>query len=117
MTHPILLDFIISHRKNFRMPKNGEKLYYVKVRRAFKKALILVRIEDFHFHDLRHTFASRLVQLGVDLYRVQKLLGLKDSRMVQRYAHLSPAYLRDAVAKLNVTFWSRSEGCEKAESL
>jgi len=96
---------------------NGKKLYSMKVQRAFKKALKLAKIEDFHFHDLRHTFASKCVQRGVALYAVQKLLGHKDGRMTQRYAHLSPAYLRDEVAKLNVTFWSRSEGYEKAESL
>ena len=93
---------------------------HVKIQRAFKKALKLAKIKDFHFHDLRHTFASsasRLVQSGAELYAVQQLMGLKDVRMVQRYAHPSPAYLRDEVAKLNVTFWSHSEGCETAISL
>jgi len=79
----------------------GQKLYYVKVQRAFRKALKIARIENFRFHDLRHTFASMCVQVGVDLYAVQKVLGHKDGRMTQRYAHLSSEYLRDAIQKLN----------------
>lgn len=39
------------------------------------------------FHDLRHTFATRLVQRGIDLYKVQRLLGHKTNHMTQRYAH------------------------------
>jgi site-specific recombinase XerD len=91
----------------------------VKVQRAFRKALTLAKIEDFHFHDLRHTFASKCVQAGIDLYAVQKLLGHKDGRMTQRYAHLSSAYLRDAVAKLNksATFLLHSGMQESAKTL
>jgi len=96
---------------------SGEKLYPMKVQRAFKKALNLAKIEDFHFHDLRHTFASKCVQAGIDLYAVQKLLGHKDGRMTQRYAHLSSEYLRDAVSKLNDTIWTQSKVYETAKTL
>ena len=75
---------------------------YVEIKGAFQRALKATGIEDFRFHDLRHTFASSLVQRGVDLYQVQRLLGHKDGRMTQRYAHLSPENLRDAVLKLDV---------------
>jgi site-specific recombinase XerD len=54
-------------------------------------------VTNFRFHDLRHTFASALVQKGVDLYRVQRLLGHRDGRMTQRYAHLAPETLLEAV--------------------
>ena len=47
------------------------------LRRALRTATAMVGLQDFHFHDLRHTFATRLVQAGVDLYKVQRLLGHK----------------------------------------
>ena len=68
--------------------------------RAFQKAVRRSGIAHFRFHDLRHTFATRLVQRGVDLYRVQRLLGHKTSVMTQRYAHHSPESLREGVRVL-----------------
>ena len=64
---------------------------------AFQKALKKAGIKDFRFHDLRHTFATRLIQAGVDFYKVQKLLGHKTSQMTMRYAHHYPESLRDAM--------------------
>lgn len=68
---------------------------------AFKRACVRAKIQDFHFHDLRHTAASLLRMAGADIHTVAQLLGHKDLRMAQRYQHLSPAYLADAVAKLD----------------
>lgn len=59
-------------------------------------------LADFHFHDLRHTYASRLVQKGVDLYRVSKLLGHSSIRQTERYAHLSPANLATVAEGINL---------------
>lgn len=92
---------------------NGENLYDRKVQRAFKMVLKAAEIEDFHFHDLRHTFASLHVQSGTNLYVLQKLLGHKDTRMTQRYAHLSADYLRDAVTRLNGSVTNLLHGAEK----
>jgi integrase len=71
------------------------------LRRSFRLAIGKARIEDFHFHDLRHTFATRLVQAGMDLYKVQRLLGHKSPIMTQRYAHHYPESLRDGVEILD----------------
>jgi integrase len=79
--------------------ENGKRFYEIK--KGFKKALKKAGIEDFRFHDLRHCFASSLVQKGVDLYQVQRLLGHKSNAMTQRYAHLAPENLRNAVLKLD----------------
>jgi integrase len=53
------------------------------------------------FHTLRHTYASRLVMKGVDLYTTQILMGHKNSTMTQRYAHLAPEHLDKAVNVLS----------------
>lgn len=68
--------------------------------RYWRPALRAANIPDFRFHDLRHTFASRLAMAGVDLYTVQRAGGWKTQVMVQRYAHLSPDHMRAAVERL-----------------
>ena len=71
------------------------------IRDSFRRACKKAGITDFHFHDLRHTFASHLVMAGVDLHTVQKLLGHKTITMTLRYAHLAPAHLKNAVDTLS----------------
>jgi hypothetical protein len=53
-------------------------------------------LPDLRLHDLRHSFASFLVNKGVSLYVVQGLLGHANTRYTQRYAHLTPDTLREA---------------------
>jgi site-specific recombinase XerD len=66
----------------------------------FERALRTARIEGFHWHDLRHTFASRLVMAGVNLRAVQDALGHKSIAMTVRYSHLSPDYQLDVLERL-----------------
>lgn len=71
------------------------------LREGFDKAVSKSALENFHFHDLRHTFATRLVQAGVDLYKVKELLGHKTITMTMRYAHHYPESLRSSVEVLD----------------
>ncbi|MGA9751796.1 MAG: tyrosine-type recombinase/integrase [Acidobacteriota bacterium] len=70
------------------------------LKRLWNVALAVAGIENFHFHDLRHTYASRLVSAGVDLAVLRELLGHSDFTMTLRYAHLHPSRLREAVTIL-----------------
>lgn len=67
----------------------------------FKKAVTKSGVKNFRFHDLRHTFGSRLVMAGVDLRTVQVLLGHKSIETTMRYAHLSAAHTQEAVQRLS----------------
>lgn len=86
----------------------GTKIDQGNMRADFIKVRKIAGLDDVRFHDLRHTFATRLVQSGVDLYKVQRLLGHKKSpAMTQRYAHHYPESLRGAVDILAESFKSR----------
>ena len=77
-----------------------EGMPYRSFRSAFERAVRKAGIADFTFHDLRHTFASRLVMAGVDLPTVKELLGHRDISMTMRYTHLSSDHKQAAVGKL-----------------
>ena len=79
----------------------GTRIDASNLRRTFELAKKVAGIEDFRFHDLRHTFATRLVQAGVDLYVVKQLLGHKSITMTMRYAHHNPESLRSGVEILD----------------
>jgi site-specific recombinase XerD len=66
----------------------------------FEKAIRKAGIADFHWHDLRHTFASRLTMAGVGLRATQDALGHKSIAMTVRYSHLAPDFLLNVVEKL-----------------
>src|SRR3972149_10943737 len=85
----------------FYEPTKGKP--YQDVKRSFKTALRKAKIRDFHFHDLRHTFASHLVMAGVDITTVKELLGHKTLTMTLRYSHLAPSHKVKAVDILDNT--------------
>jgi integrase len=73
----------------------GEGL--VDVKKGFVAACIDAGIEDFHFHDLRHTFATRLGDAGCNVTTIARLLGHSNIQMSMRYTHASDDALRSAV--------------------
>lgn len=100
----IALD-VIEQRSKFKSFKNdlvffnskGRKINAHCLRASFYIVLRKAKINDFRFHDLRHTFATRLAQAGVDLFKISKLLGHEDISTTQRYAHHCPDSLREGV--------------------
>lgn len=77
------------------------------MRTSFRKACTKAAIENFRFHDLRHTAASYMVMAGVPIKTVGEILGHKSMAMTERYAHLSPEHKRKAVNLL--PDWSAGE--------
>lgn len=69
--------------------------------RAYRQAVKASGIAKARFHDLRHTFASRLVQNGADLFAVQKLGRWKNTSMVMRYAHHYTESLRTTIEMMD----------------
>lgn len=61
--------------------------------KAWYKALKRSGIEDFRWHDLRHTWASWHVQQGTPLFALQEMAGWETEKMVRRYAHLAVGHL------------------------
>jgi integrase len=77
--------------------RDGRKIAKHELQYYFKRAVKQAKIAHCRFHDLRHTFATRLAQSGIDIYKIAKLLGHKDIKTTQRYAHHCPESLRDGV--------------------
>ena len=98
--------WVFSHR-------NGERVQYMQ--NGFKAACRRARLTDLRVHDLRHTCASWLVQAGIPLLEVSKLLGHSTIEMTERYAHLAPENLKAAVGVLD-RLRSGYAGDETAES-
>lgn len=61
--------------------------------RAWREALARAGIKDFHFHDLRHTWATRHIMAGTPLHVLQELGGWNDITMLRKYAHMSVEHL------------------------
>jgi integrase len=85
--------------------------------KAWRRALVDCGIENFRWHDLRHTWASWHVQSGTSLQELQQLGGWSSFEMVLRYAHLSSDHLQEAADRINVTISSQSHISEEVETL
>ena len=82
----------------FPSPVTGER--FDNIKRSWEGLRERAELEEFVFHDLRHTFASKLAMAGQDLYVIKELLGHSTVQMTEKYAHLSPELKVSAVEKL-----------------
>jgi site-specific recombinase XerD len=98
---------ILSKRKNLSNSNlvftiNGCRIQQDYIIHHFKKYIRKAGLRDeLHFHSLRHTFATRLVQKGVSIYKVSKLLGHADVKTTQIYASLMLYDLQNTVTLLD----------------
>jgi integrase len=87
-----------KHEYLFQNPKTNT--YTKDVKHAFQRAREDAKLVNFRFHDLRHTFGSRLAEMGVDSFTIMELMRHSDLRMTERYVHATDPRKRQAVAQL-----------------
>jgi integrase len=90
------------------------------IKTGFCAAVRRAGIENFRFHDLRHTAGSWLAMSGADLRTIQDVLGLKTLALVARYSHITDTHKRDALNRMGqimVTNRSQTEKKRKASGL
>jgi integrase len=92
-------------RSEFVFTLNDEPISDVWVTHLFKKCVRRCKLSNrrLHFHSLRHTFASWLVQKGATLYEVQRLLGHTSSKVTEVYSHLQPEQLHSTVNRIQIS--------------
>ena len=91
----------------------ADGLKLIDLREQFNKALEKAKIENFRFHDMRHTASTRLAESGATPLDIAAILGHKTLQMVQRYTHISDDHLADVLSKMNKELFS--EDISKAE--
>ncbi len=82
------------------LPKLPLKAPKITLQRAWQNARARVGLQHVHFHDLRHSAASEMINAKVDLYTVGAVLGHRDARSTKRYSHLTAGTLADAIGKI-----------------
>lgn len=85
-------------------------------RKRFEAARKAAGLPEVRFHDVRHSYASWLIQAGATLTDVRDLLGHSDSRVTDRYAHLAAEHLEAAVAKLPRVRYGTKRGGKQAKN-
>jgi hypothetical protein len=88
---------------------NGNGGHIGDIKHSFPSACRKAGITDFRLHDLRHTYASHLAMRGVHIRALQELLGHKTLAMTQRYSHLAPEQLQNAVKLLDGAIGEKKE--------
>lgn len=85
----------------------------VNIRAVWERALTTAKIDDFHFHDLRHTCASYLAMNSATLPEIAAVLGHKTYEMVKRYAHLSEQHTAGVLERMTSRIFAAPTGTEK----
>lgn len=98
-----------SDRKIFDSGKKASSSYPLSIRTSFNNALKAAQIENFRFHDLRHTAASHLAMNGATQGQLMAILGHKSPQMTRRYAHYSQDHLRTILEKTNNAITKKME--------
>lgn len=80
-------------------PRDGGVFRTRSIRTAFENAVSEAKLDEFHFHDCRHHFASWFVMRGGSLQALKEILGHATLAMTMRYAHLAPEHLRSEIVK------------------
>jgi integrase len=83
-----------------------------RIREAWENALKRAEIENFKFHDLRHSAASYMLMNGASLAEIGEILGHKSFEMTKRYAHLSDNHTRNVVERMNQAIFGQE--CDQA---
>jgi integrase len=106
MAREVLTDLNQQKTSSYVFPSNRKKDSKLRdLKKGFRRAVTLADLDaNLRFHDLRHTFATRLVQAGVDIITVQHLLGHAKITMTARYAHSPDASRIAAVKQLDRCF-------------
>ncbi len=71
------------------------------IRKSWEQSRRKANLEDFHFHDLRHSCASYLAMNGATLLEIAEVLGHKTLDMVKRYSHLAESHTAGVVERMN----------------
>lgn len=102
----IPINFVVAEVLEGRRKEKGPFVFtwqgkpFARFNKTWRKAVLAAKIPPIRFHDLRHTFATRLVLAGIDLVTVKELLGHQTIQMTLRYSHPAPENHRQAVDRL-----------------
>lgn len=89
--------------------RNGRVFDAKNFRKRWDKAVVDAKLEDFHFHDLRHTFASWARMAGADIADICDALGHSNISVTMRYAHIEPKQHKSAFDRVSDEVWSQNQ--------
>lgn len=95
-------------------PDTGTR--YTDVKKSFSAACRNAGLTDFRFHDLRHTFGTRLADAGVDVVKIKELMGHASIVTTMRYIHATDQGKRGAIGAVRIQATALSQVCRKRKA-